>query len=177
MRYTTIIDVTAVQEIYRNINTRLVYLHAALKAGYHDNDRDQLPTSIRQLAAEVGISVSATRHALKALENAGLVKREGDHLRVTKWLAAPLPSPRPTQQEARKAAKAQVGSIGERYEREQQEFQRRVEAAIRTCTREQLEQWAAELEAGKRVKHCGIAISPTIDNAAWMREQIKALQI
>ena len=86
MRYTTVIDITEILEIYKNPTARLLYLHMSLKAGYHDADRDLVRLSIRRLSADVGVTVSATRHALRQLERAGLLTREGDLWRVKKWV-------------------------------------------------------------------------------------------
>lgn len=85
MRYTTVIDITNLA-LYRNQNARLVYLHLCLVAGYHDNDRDLVALSIRNLAWRVGLTLSATRHAIAQLTAAGLVKREGPTWRVNKWI-------------------------------------------------------------------------------------------
>ena len=86
MRYTTVIDISEMPEIYRNMTARLIYVHMSLKAGYHDADRDLVRLSIRRLSADVGVTVSATRHALRQLERAGLLTREGDLWRVKKWV-------------------------------------------------------------------------------------------
>lgn len=86
MRYTTVIDISEISEIYKNPTARLLYLHMSLKAGYHDADRDLVRQSIRRLSADVGVTVSATRHALRQLERAGLLTREGDLWRVKKWV-------------------------------------------------------------------------------------------
>lgn len=86
MRYTTVIDISEMPEVYRNATARLVYLHLALKAGYHDNDRDRAAVSIRRLAMDVDVTVSAARHAIRQLERAGLLKREGGALVVKKWV-------------------------------------------------------------------------------------------
>lgn len=86
MRYTTVIDISELPEIYRNMTARLIYMHMSLKAGYHDSDRDLVTLSIRRVAAEVGVTVSATRHALHLLERAGLLTREGQLWRVRKWV-------------------------------------------------------------------------------------------
>lgn len=86
MRYTTIIDISEIAEIYKNPTARLLYLHMSLKAGYHDVDRDLVRLSIRRLSADVGVTVSATRHALHQLERVGLLTREGDLWRVKKWV-------------------------------------------------------------------------------------------
>lgn len=86
MRYTTVIDITEISEVYKNATARLIYLHMSLKAGYHDADRDLVKLSIRRLSADVGVTVSATRHALHQLERAGLLTREGELWRVRKWV-------------------------------------------------------------------------------------------
>lgn len=86
MRYTTVIDISEMPEIYRNMTARLIYVHMSLKAGYHDSDRDLVTLSIRRVAAEVGVTVSATRHALHLLERSGLLTREGQVWRIKKWV-------------------------------------------------------------------------------------------
>ena len=86
MRYTTVIDISELPEIYRNTTARLIYMHMSLKAGYHDSDRDLVTLSIRRVAAEVGVTVSATRHALHLLERSGLISREGQLWRIKKWV-------------------------------------------------------------------------------------------
>lgn len=86
MRYTTVIDISEMPEIYRNTTARLIYMHMSLKAGYHDSDRDLVTLSIRRLSADVGVTVSATRHALHLLERCGLLTREGQLWRVRKWV-------------------------------------------------------------------------------------------
>lgn len=172
MRYTTLIDITEQQAIYANHNARLLYLHMALKCGYHDNDRDILEISIRRLAIDCGLSVSATRHALAVLTKAGLLTKQGTAYKVLKWIAAPPPTPR-TQAAAKKAAAANAGKIGDEIERERQDYQRRLMEAVRTCTRQQLEQWASELEEGRSLKHCGINLNANQDNVRWLRKVAK----
>ena len=56
---------------YRNLNARLVYLHAAMGC---DISSYVYTCSLRRLAVEVGISYEAARHALKALSADGLVE-------------------------------------------------------------------------------------------------------
>ena len=86
MRYTTVIDISEISEIYKNPTARLIYMHMSLKAGYHDDDRDLVRLSIRRVSADVGVTVSATRHALRLLERVGLLTREGELWRVKKWV-------------------------------------------------------------------------------------------
>lgn len=95
MRYTTIIDVSEIREVYRNVTARLLYLHLTLRAGYHDNDRDQARISIRRLASEVGVSISATRHALRVLQASHLIRRDASAWIVTKWLPEQTVTSRP----------------------------------------------------------------------------------
>lgn len=86
MRYTTIIDISQAPEVYRNPNVRLVYLHLVLRAGYHDHDRDLVRISIRSLAAQVGLTVAATRHAIAVLTKWQLLQRAGSYYQVRKWV-------------------------------------------------------------------------------------------
>lgn len=94
MRYTTIIDITTMPAVYKNHNCRMVYLHMCLKSGYRDTDRDLIQVSIRNLAYEVGISVSATRHALDLLQRAQLIKRQGPLWAVRKFIFEETITPR-----------------------------------------------------------------------------------
>lgn len=103
MRYTTLIDISRLP-VYRNTNARLLYLHLVLICGYTDADRDLADVSIRQLSREVGITLSAARHALQQLEAAGLVTRQGPMLLVKKWLCQPSITARPKTEKAKKAA-------------------------------------------------------------------------
>ena len=86
MRYTTVIDISENPLLYRNKTAVLTYVHLCLKAGYHDNDRDIVNISIRNLARDTGVTVSACRHALKVLHGAGLLERSGQSWHVKKWV-------------------------------------------------------------------------------------------
>lgn len=86
MRYTTTIDISEFPLVYGNINTRLVYFHLCLKSGYHDDDRDMLQISLRRLADDVGITLSALRHALKILQSCSLISMEHSTITVKKWV-------------------------------------------------------------------------------------------
>lgn len=85
MRYTTIIDLREWPHAYKSVSVRLLYLHLCLVSGYHVDDRDICKLSLRQLAADVGLTLSAVRHALKVLQDIGLVVRQGDAWHVTKF--------------------------------------------------------------------------------------------
>lgn len=104
MRYTTIIDIREFPQIYRNNNAKLVYLHLALISGYHDEDRDQTPISIRQICYDTGLSLSAVRHSLKVLISAGLLTRSGITWTVKKFVLDKPISPRIRSEKKRTAA-------------------------------------------------------------------------
>lgn len=127
MRYTTLIDISESKDLYRNPNVRLVYLHLVLKSGYHDNDRDICTTSIRNLAAATGLTIAATRHALKQLTKAKLVERINTAYKVKKWVQADKPMPRPSGPRKGKADAAQAAREHEEQainrERERQQRQ------------------------------------------------------
>lgn len=130
MRYTTIIDITEIPEVYRNHNARLIYLHLTLKSGYRDNDRDMIKISIRNLAMRTGLSVSATRHALTILSRNHLLSRAGESWIVKKWIIEDTITPRAKtrkQQRAQDAAQAQREQQEERQKREEQERRYRTE--------------------------------------------------
>lgn len=85
MRYTTIIDIREFP-LYKNSACRTLYLHMVLAAGYHESDMDQVAISIRGLATQTGLTISATRHALAVLVKAGLVRRQSGQLHVAKYI-------------------------------------------------------------------------------------------
>lgn len=86
MRYTTIIDLRDFRRAYSNINVRLLYLHLVLASGYHAEDRDLCQLSLRQLAQDTGITLSAVRNAVKVLTQIGLLARQGDTWKVSKFV-------------------------------------------------------------------------------------------
>lgn len=104
MRYTTIIDIREFPQIYRNNHVKLVYLHLVLISGYHDEDRDQTPISIRQICYDTGLSLSAVRHSLKVLISAGLLSRSGITWTVKKFVLDKPISPRIRSEKKRTAA-------------------------------------------------------------------------
>lgn len=130
MRYTTIIDIRD-SSVYRSMNARLVYLHLSLAAGYHDSDRDLVDVSLRRLAADIGVTLSTLRAALKALEKCRLITREGAVIRVRKWVQTEDITPRPK-------SKAQQRQIDIAVERRRQQEQRELEAEVNRRQREQL---------------------------------------
>ena len=109
MRYTTIVDISENSGLYRNKNVRLVYLHLCLRSGYHNEDRDLIDISIRNLAWAVGISVASTRHALKMLEASRMIKRYNGLWHVRKFILEQEITPRDkTQKDAKKTQQAQA---------------------------------------------------------------------
>ena len=120
MRYTTIIDISTSQVLYRSHNIRLVYLHLCLKAGYHDNDRDLVRISIRSLAADVGLTVGAVRHALEQLQKYQMLTRRGDLWQVRKWVYEQPITTRAKTAKQQAAISQQAALKKAREEREQQ---------------------------------------------------------
>lgn len=86
MRYTTVIDISEIPEIYRNKNVCRLYFHLCLKAGYHDDDRDIIRQSVRGMSYETGLSLSATRNAIAQLLKHGLLEKTSDSLKVRKFV-------------------------------------------------------------------------------------------
>lgn len=69
MRYCTILDISSCSS-YKNINARLLYLHIACHLETTSYDYN---ISLRRLSAAAGMSLSAVRAALAALEKDGLI--------------------------------------------------------------------------------------------------------
>ena len=130
MRYTTIIDITEQPAVYRNINVRLLYLHLCLKCGYHDHDRDIYDRSLRSMAVDCGLTLSAVRHALHILEQAQLVSKVGGVWQVRKYIQTAAPTPRPKTK--RQQAERDISQ-----EREQANQERERQADIERQRREQ----------------------------------------
>ena len=75
MRYTTIIDITDMAS-YKSVNARLLYMHLVLKRAHQTTAttvENEVITSYRRLADEVGLTLSALRYALETLELDGLI--------------------------------------------------------------------------------------------------------
>lgn len=130
MRYTPIIDISEQPILYKNLNIRLVYLHMVLKSGYHNYDRDIYNISIRNLANEVGISVSAVRHALDMLQKAKMIVRKDGVYYVRKWVVQQDITPRARterQQKAQQEAQERIEDEKKRKTEYKREEQRREE--------------------------------------------------
>lgn len=87
MRYTTIIDISEIPAVYRNQHAVKIYLHMVLKCGYHDDDRDIIRLSLREMSYRLDISLSAVRHAVRILERYQLIRRVDSVWRVNKFVA------------------------------------------------------------------------------------------
>lgn len=104
MRYTTIIDITDIPQVYNNINATRVYLHLCLTCGFTADDMDTIRISYRQLAAQLNITLSAVRHSLNLLTRYHLITIEGNIITVRKYLPKAEYKDRPkTQQEFKDA--------------------------------------------------------------------------
>ena len=123
MRYTTVIDISEIPIIYRNHNLRLVYLHLALKSGYHDNDRDLCDISIRRLAADTGLTLSATRHSLSILQKFQLIEKSGTLWRVKKFVLEQPITTRPKSEKKRKEQEAEQQRNAAEIEQKQREYE------------------------------------------------------
>lgn len=171
MRYTTIIDISEMPDIYRNKNARLIYLHMVLRSGYHDNDRDIIGTSIRRLASETGTTVSTVRHALQLLERNGLLTRESERMKVTKWLQQDAITPRPKKNQP--TATEADRSLAERERADAEEYYMRLDEGLRNATREQLETWLDELRSGISKRHFGIYLPANRRGTAIIEKELK----
>lgn len=120
MRYTTVIDITESRDVYRSHTARLVYLHMALRCGYHDDDRDIMTISIRSLAMDVGVTVSAARCALALLQRHGVITKEPTGWRVRKWVPTITASSRKQVKISQQDADAARRREEQRLERERQ---------------------------------------------------------
>lgn len=165
------IDISDMPEVYRNQAARLLYIHMALCAGYHDDDRDLVRQSLRVMAARAGLTLSAVRHALGLLQRAGLVSREGEAWRVKKWFVDTPPTPRRQPKDRRAAHEA--SSIADSAERQLSEWQANVLRAVREMTRDELETWLDELRDGRSLRHHGANLNANARNIEWLENVIK----
>lgn len=118
MRYTTIIDIREFPSIWKNQSCRQLYLYMVLAAGFEDYNRDEVRDSIRELSYKSGLTLSATRHALKQLATARLVVRRDKTWKVAKWLQSPTISPRELNKRMTKQQQHDAAVAREREERQ-----------------------------------------------------------
>lgn len=120
MRYTTVIDVTEIADIWRNPNISRLYFYMAMKCGFHDNDRDLIKISLRVLAGQTGLTLSACRHAVKVLQAHGLLTIENEKFRVTKFIL----DKKPTSRTQRNTTSSGVEEMRERQRLQELEKER-----------------------------------------------------
>lgn len=106
--------------LYRNANTRLVYLHLCLRSGYHDADRDLLKIPIRRLADDIGITLSAARNAISMLTQYGLLSYENGVFCVKKFVVSEMITKRAT-------SKKQEQARAKREQEQRAQVQREIE--------------------------------------------------
>lgn len=94
MRYTTIIDLTHLTRLWRNTNAIRLYYYLSCVAGYHDNDRDVVDRSLRTMAREAHMTLSAVRYAMATLTKYNLVVKTGPIYIVRHWLKEQPITPR-----------------------------------------------------------------------------------
>lgn len=172
MRYTTVIDISDQPSVWRSMNARQLYFYMALRAGWHNEDRDIVDLSIRSLAADCGLTVSATRCALALLQKHKLIEKIDSGWKVLKWICQDPPAPRmkPTSESK------QTAKLVDRRDQQIREYQQRVLQAVRNCSTEELTTWLQELEEGSTRRHHGVEIRPNLDNIAWLKKVIATLQ-
>lgn len=166
MRYTTCIDVTEIPDIWRNPNVTRLYFYMAMRCGYHDDDRDQLRISIRNLAYAAGLTLSACRHALKVLQKFGLVSPMEDHYQVKKFILEQKPTSR-TQRTTGAGGSIQV------VERSEQDLRlKAIKKAVKSCSRQEAVAWLNELQNGQSNPHYGAQIPATDAWIKWLQRLI-----
>lgn len=125
MRYTTIIDIFDTPA-WRSSSARLVYFYMCLKCGYHDDDRDVIHVSLRELSARLGLTLSAVRCALPLLISQGLISSSGPSAyKVTKWAEPKEISRRKTKRER------EIARIDEVRQQEKEMEKRKREEEVR----------------------------------------------
>lgn len=168
MRYTTVIDISEEPAVWRSMSARTLYLYMALKAGWHNEDRDICTSSIRVLASDSGLSFSATRCALQLLQKHKLVEKTDVGWKVLKWVCQDPPTPRTKPS----AETKQTSHLIQRRDDEIRQYQDKVLQAVRNCSTEELTAWLHELEDGRSKRHQGVQINANQDNISWLRKII-----
>lgn len=171
MRYTTIIDISENQAVYKNINARLIYLHMVLKSGYHADDKDMIYTSIRRVSQVLGITVSATRHALDQLESAKLISRINGGWIVKKWVIESFPA----KEQVKKKTPAQEEKA-RMQEDERKQWLKDLQDAVTSSTKEELQEWLnaiVKAPEGRRVYHRGARLWHCQEHIEWLTKIIK----
>lgn len=156
MRYTTTIDITELPQIWKNANATRLYFFLAMKCGYHDNDRDLIRISLRTLAASAGVTLSATRHALRILKEAQLIAHDGEYLRVKKFIVDVKPTSRTQKTSAKISA-----DEARQHQQEQEQRRRAYEEVLASAPSSELEQILQRLRADQRVTYKNLPFTPS----------------
>jgi hypothetical protein len=120
----------------------------ALKAGYHDNDRDLCDISLRRLAAEVGLTLSATRHALVILQKFQLIEKSGTLWKVKKFVLEQPITTRPKSEKKRKEQEAeQQRKAAEIEQKQREDEEKRKERELRKNGKTSFMLYFEEMEA------------------------------
>lgn len=126
MRYTTIIDVSQTPALYHSDSVRLLYLHLCLRCGYHDDDKGLVRQSIRVMAADTGLTISAVRHAMKVLEKWSLLKRHRGKLYVRNWCEEqPITTPAKRARKSKQQQQLETAAAIQRENQERRDQERR----------------------------------------------------
>lgn len=104
MRYTTIIDVSSIQELYKNRNAVMLYVHLVFKSGYYDYNKDAYKRSIRGLALDLNMTLSATRHAIGILQKHKLITQKDGWWLVRKYIKEQTISPRVSKKQQQRTS-------------------------------------------------------------------------
>ena len=104
MRYTTIIDVSSVPELYKNRNAVLLYCHLVFKSGYYDYNKDAYKRSIRGLALDLNMTLSATRHAIGILQKYKLITQKNGWWLVRKYIKEQTITPRVSKKQQQRTS-------------------------------------------------------------------------
>lgn len=153
MRYTTIVDIRELP-LYHNPSARQLYLHLVLVSGYHDSDLDRVAVSVRGLASQTGLTISAVRHALAVLAKVGLVRREGGALMVTKYvLKDGIPKRARTKKEQQEQQLSREREQQE-VESKRREIQEQNEVIMTQFSLEDLTEWLEDLKTKRPGNLC-----------------------
>lgn len=133
MRYTTIIDIRDIPPVWTSRSARQLYVYMCLACGFEDYNRDILTKSIRGLAYDSGLTVSATRYALGILTRCRLVKKTVAGYKVTKWFETPTISPRAGGRRRQTAEDKRQAEILRERDIRQRELEDNMERSRRTA--------------------------------------------
>ena len=100
-----------------------------------------------------------------------MIKTEDGRLKILKWIVAEVPTPRRQP----KTAKTEDNAIGDKLDKQVEEYRQKVLNAVRQSSKDELQAWLQELKDGRRLTHHGASIAPNQDNINWLQNVIKRL--